>query len=94
MAGPEVLALFGPTDPRVWAPLGPHVRTLRAPCHQAPEVEDGTISGPETCALNALSPETVLAAAAQLLAVHVRLEADRLRIWTPNVVWVISGWAG
>jgi ADP-heptose:LPS heptosyltransferase len=68
VAGPEVLALFGPTDPRVWAPLGPHVRTLRAPCHQAPEMEDGTISGPETCGLKALSPETVQAAAAQLLA--------------------------
>lgn len=23
------LALFGPTDPAVWSPLGPHVRTLR-----------------------------------------------------------------
>ena len=68
VTGPEVLALFGPTDPRVWAPLGPHVRTLRAPCHQAPEMEDGTISCPETCGLKALSPETVLAAAAQLLA--------------------------
>jgi heptosyltransferase III len=68
VAGPEVLALFGPTDPRVWAPLGPHVRTLRAPCPQASEVVDGTIFCPETICLEALSPETVLAAAAQLLA--------------------------
>jgi ADP-heptose:LPS heptosyltransferase len=29
-AGPT-LALFGPTDPRVWRPLGPAVRVLRAP---------------------------------------------------------------
>jgi ADP-heptose:LPS heptosyltransferase len=68
VAGPEVLALFGPTNPRVWAPLGPRVRTLRAPCPQAPEAVDGTISCPETRCLNALSPETVLAAAAQILA--------------------------
>jgi ADP-heptose:LPS heptosyltransferase len=67
VAGPEVLALFGPTDPRVWAPLGGRVRTLRAPCPQAPEAVDGTISSPGTRCLNALSPETVLAAAAQAL---------------------------
>ena len=68
VAGPEILALFGPTDPRVWAPLGPRVRTLRAPCPQGPEAVDGMISCPETRCLNALSPETVLAAAAQVLA--------------------------
>jgi ADP-heptose:LPS heptosyltransferase len=28
--GAPTLALFGPTDPAVWAPLGPHVRTLRS----------------------------------------------------------------
>ena len=68
VAGPEVLALFGPTDPRVWAPLGPRVRTLWAPCPQAPGAVDGTISSPETRSLEALAPETVLAAAAQMLA--------------------------
>jgi len=30
-AGAPTLALFGPTDPDVWAPVGPRVRTLRAP---------------------------------------------------------------
>ena len=30
-AGATTLALFGPTDPDVWAPVGPRVQTLRAP---------------------------------------------------------------
>jgi heptosyltransferase III len=68
VAGPEVLALFGPTDPRVWAPLGPRVRTLWAPCPQTPGPVNGTISGAESRGLKALAPETVLAAAAQILA--------------------------
>ena len=29
--GAPTLALFGPTDPAVWAPVGPDVRVLRAP---------------------------------------------------------------
>jgi ADP-heptose:LPS heptosyltransferase len=28
--GAPVLALFGPTDPAQWAPVGPRVRVLRA----------------------------------------------------------------
>ena len=29
--GTPVLAIFGPTDPAVWAPQGPHVTVIRAP---------------------------------------------------------------
>jgi hypothetical protein len=29
--GTPTLALFGPTDPAIWAPLGPRVRVLRSP---------------------------------------------------------------
>jgi ADP-heptose:LPS heptosyltransferase len=65
---PEVLALFGATAPRVWAPLGPRVRTLSAPCSQAPSPVGRIIAGSETCGLETLSLETVLAAAAQALS--------------------------
>jgi heptosyltransferase-3 len=51
-AGAPTLAVFGPTDPATWAPVGPAVRTLRAP----------------RGALDALSLASVLAAARELRA--------------------------
>jgi ADP-heptose:LPS heptosyltransferase len=36
--GAPTLALFGPTDPAQWAPLGPRVRTLRAPDGRMPSL--------------------------------------------------------
>jgi len=68
VAGPDVLALFGPSDPRVWAPLSPQVHTLVAPCSQAPCAVGRTIPCSEPHCLEALSPETVLAEAARLLS--------------------------
>ena len=44
MLGVPTVALFGPTDAGVWAPVGPHVRVLEAPAG----------------VLGALRPETVL----------------------------------
>lgn len=52
-AGAPTLALFGPTDPALWAPVGPRVATLRPP------------GG----ALDALASETVVAAAWALRSV-------------------------
>jgi heptosyltransferase-3 len=68
VAEPEVLALFGPTDPRVWAPLSPHVHPLTAPCPQAPCAVGRAIPCPQSTCLEALAPETVLAAVACLLS--------------------------
>ena len=45
------LALFGPTDPKIWHPLGPRVATLRAPRGR---LED-------------LSPDSAIAALAKIL---------------------------
>ena len=48
--GAPTLALFGPTDPTTWSPLGPHVKVLRSP--------DATMTG--------LDPTVVAAVAEQL----------------------------
>jgi len=38
--GTPVIALFGPTDPRVWAPRGPNVRVIAKPAITAITVEE------------------------------------------------------
>jgi len=48
--GASTLALFGPTDPATWCPLGPRVKVLRSP--------DATMTG--------LAPAVVVTAARQL----------------------------
>ncbi len=41
-AGAPVVAIFGPTDPRVWAPRGPHIRVVSPPAPGLP-VESVTL---------------------------------------------------
>ncbi|MBM4275401.1 MAG: glycosyltransferase family 9 protein [Deltaproteobacteria bacterium] len=66
--GPQrILALYGPTDPRIWAPRGSNVKVLQAPCPDAPCIRGREISCPEPRCFHDLSPETVLAAAGELL---------------------------
>lgn len=67
VAAPEVLALFGPTDPCVWAPRGPQVHALVAPCSQAPCAVGRTIPCEEPQCMGALLPESILAEARRLL---------------------------
>ncbi len=62
-----VLALFGPTDPQVWAPWGKQVRILQAPCPRAPCTRGQWIPCPEPQCLKDLSPEWVLAVAGAML---------------------------
>ena len=62
-----VLALFGPTDPRIWAPWGEQVRVLQAPCKAAPCAQAREISCSDPRRLKDLAPEEVLAAAIALL---------------------------
>jgi heptosyltransferase-2 len=44
LMGTPTLALFGPTDPAIWAPLGPRVRTLRSPSGEMRELAIHTVA--------------------------------------------------
>lgn len=68
LGGPRVLALFGPTNPAVWAPPGEQVRILTGPCPQAPCARGREIPCPEPRCLKDLSPERVLAEARAILS--------------------------
>jgi heptosyltransferase-3 len=66
--GPEVVALFGPTDPRVWAPPGERVRLLTGSCPEAPCARGREIPCAEPRCLPDLSPEQVLEEARAILS--------------------------
>jgi heptosyltransferase-3 len=63
-----VLALFGPTDPAIWAPWGSRVTVLTAPCPRAPCSRGREIPCLEPQCLGDLPPARVLAVAAALLS--------------------------
>lgn len=68
LGGPAVLALFGPTDPAVWAPPGRQVRVLSAPCRQAPCARGRKIPCPQSQCLADLSPQQVQEVAGEILS--------------------------
>jgi ADP-heptose:LPS heptosyltransferase len=61
----NVLALFGPTDPQVWAPRGENVKVLKAPCPDA-LCAQGELPCPDSHCFNEISPEQVLDAVGDL----------------------------
>jgi heptosyltransferase-2 len=63
----QVLALFGPTDPRTWSPRGPRVKILTAPCPKAPCAPAREITCPAPVCLENLPASQVLEAASALL---------------------------
>ncbi len=64
----RVLAIFGPSDPKVWAPFGSHVTVLSGPGDCAPCARGREISCPEPQCLLDLAPQEVLGIASSLLA--------------------------
>jgi heptosyltransferase-3 len=44
-SGAPTLALFGPTDPALWAPVGPSVETLRAPSGALTDLSVDAVAG-------------------------------------------------
>ncbi len=67
--GPAVVAVFGPTDPRVWAPPGEHVRVCRSPHDCAPCSSGRGIPCRDTPCLAEVTVAEVMRTVDSLLAV-------------------------
>lgn len=66
--GVPTLALFGPTDPRRWAPRGPRVRVLRQPGTATPSPARPDLRPERPQAPPAMTPEAVLRSLRELRA--------------------------
>ena len=71
LGGPAVAAIFGPSDPVIWAPQGDRtvVVTPAEPC--APCTRGREIQCPEAVCLSALTPEKVLAAISRFFSKNI-----------------------
>lgn len=67
--GPAVVAIFGPTDPRVWAPPGEQVRICRTPLTCAPCSQGRAITCPDPVCLAEIAVEEVMATLRLLLKI-------------------------
>ena len=69
MIGTPSVAVFGPTDPALWGPLGPGVRIVKSGCTCFPCSEAASLSCPEGLrCLKDVKPQDVLKAAHELLS--------------------------
>jgi ADP-heptose:LPS heptosyltransferase len=67
LLGIPTVAVFGPTDLRLWRPLGPRVRVVRARWSCAPCSLGGPIVCEDSACLDTVAAEAVLSAAVGLL---------------------------
>ncbi len=94
--GVPTIALFGPTDPRCWAPLGPHVALLQAKIPCAPCGNRGYNGCQRQLCLEAIEVEAVL----RLIASHLRWlqnqgadKPDGLPKWPSRQGWQKTSWS-
>ena len=60
--GLPTVAVFGPSDPDIWKPMGRAVKVVRPDLECSPCFETGTVGCEEIECINRISPEDVLAA--------------------------------
>jgi ADP-heptose:LPS heptosyltransferase len=66
--GLPTVAVFGPSDPDVWKPMGRAVKVVRSDLECSPCFETGTVGCEEIECFNRITPEDVLAAFYELVS--------------------------
>jgi ADP-heptose:LPS heptosyltransferase len=66
--GLPTVAVFGPSDPKTWKPMGRAVKVVRPDFECSPCFETGTVGCEEIECFNRISPEDVLAAFYELVS--------------------------
>ena len=66
--GVPTVAVFGPTDPRVWAPVGSHVEVVQGRCPRGPCSREARSECPEQVCLSEITVESVRACMLRALA--------------------------
>jgi ADP-heptose:LPS heptosyltransferase len=60
--GLPTVAVFGPSDPEIWKPMGRAVKVVRPDLECSPCFETGTVGCEEMLCVRGITPEDVLAA--------------------------------